>query len=54
MMYIYLCLWIFFKQVQPEALFKLIIKIGDHCPDNFDILDLVTGEKPLKALVSFL
>ncbi|CAE1324419.1 UNC80 [Acanthosepion pharaonis] len=38
------------NKVQPDALFKLLIKIGGHCPDNYDILDLVTGEKPLKAL----
>ncbi|XP_036354476.1 protein unc-80 homolog isoform X2 [Octopus sinensis] len=38
------------NKIQPECLFRIILDIGHSVNDNLDILDLVTGEKPLKAL----
>jgi hypothetical protein len=39
-------------QVQPDCLFKLLMALEKDCPDNLGVVDLVTGDKPLKALVS--
>ena len=39
-------------QVDPQALFNLLLALEKDCPDNLDILDMVDGEKPLTALVS--
>ncbi|KAK7491630.1 hypothetical protein BaRGS_00017083 [Batillaria attramentaria] len=38
------------SKVQPDALFKLLLALEKDCPDNLGVLDLVQGEKPLKAL----
>ncbi|KAK7094571.1 hypothetical protein V1264_006106 [Littorina saxatilis] len=39
------------SKVQPDNLFKMLLALEKDCPDNLGVLDLVHGEKPLKALV---
>lgn len=41
-------------QIQPDCLFKLLLALEKDCKDNLGVLDLVLGEKPLKALVRLL
>ncbi|XP_071097692.1 protein unc-80 homolog [Haliotis cracherodii] len=38
------------SKVQPSSLFKLLLALEKDCPDTLGTLDLVRGEKPLKAL----
>ncbi|XP_076436361.1 protein unc-80 homolog isoform X3 [Babylonia areolata] len=38
------------SKVQPDNLFKLLLALEKDCPDNLGILELVHGDKPLKAL----
>jgi len=38
-------------QVEPEALFQLLLSLSQKCSDDLHILDLVEGEKPLLPLV---
>ncbi|CAH1781834.1 unnamed protein product, partial [Owenia fusiformis] len=39
------------NKVLPETLFDLLVALSkSSCPDELDILDLIEGEKPLKAL----
>ncbi|KAL3872189.1 hypothetical protein ACJMK2_040132 [Sinanodonta woodiana] len=38
------------SKVQPDSLFKLLLALEKDCPDNLSVLDVVEGEKPLKAL----
>ncbi|CAG5120059.1 unnamed protein product, partial [Candidula unifasciata] len=37
-------------KVQPNSLFKLLLSLEKDCPDQLSVLDLVVGDKPLKAL----
>ncbi|GFN95904.1 unc-80-like protein [Plakobranchus ocellatus] len=37
-------------QIQPESLFRLLLALEKDCPDHMSVLDLVVGDKPLKAL----
>jgi len=38
-------------QVEPEALFQLLLALSQKCSDDLHILDLVEGDKPLLPLV---
>ncbi|XP_059153938.1 protein unc-80 homolog isoform X2 [Physella acuta] len=37
-------------KVQPSSLFNLLLALEKDCPDHLSVLDLVMGDKPLKAL----
>lgn len=41
----------FLNQVDPEALFHLILALEKNIPDQLDILEMVDGDKPLLPLV---
>ena len=41
----------YFIQVDPEALFTLLLNLEKETEDTLDILELVEGDKPLEALV---
>ncbi|GFO03526.1 unc-80-like protein, partial [Plakobranchus ocellatus] len=38
------------SKIQPESLFRLLLALEKDCPDHMSVLDLVVGDKPLKAL----
>jgi len=38
-------------QIEPEALFQLLLALSQKCSDELHILDLVEGDKPLMPLV---
>ncbi|KAL8568215.1 hypothetical protein ACOMHN_027738 [Nucella lapillus] len=38
------------SKVQPDNLFKLLLALEKDCSDNLGVLELVHGDKPLKAL----
>ena len=40
-------------QVEPDALFQLLLALSQKCSDDLQILDLVEGDKPLMPLVCF-
>jgi len=40
-------------QVEPEALFQLLLALSQKCSDDLHILDLVEGDKPILPLVCF-
>ena len=40
-----------FEKVSSVALFELLQALEKDVPDDLDILELVTGDKPLQALV---
>ncbi|XP_055887561.1 protein unc-80 homolog isoform X2 [Biomphalaria glabrata] len=37
-------------KVQPNSFFNLLLALEKDCPDHLSVLDLVVGDKPLKAL----
>ena len=41
-------------QVEPEALFQLLLALSQKCSDDLHILDLVEGDQPLMPLVGWL
>ncbi|KAH9525120.1 Protein unc-80 [Bulinus truncatus] len=37
-------------KVQPSSFFNLLLALEKDCPDHLSVLDMVVGDKPLKAL----